>query len=68
MAMLNILDCGHIRTFFLSEAGDSFCFFPDRGSDTQLCCALYTYKQLFVQFILGPVTALKWLQVTFLIH
>ena len=33
---------------------------------TQLCHALYTYKQLFVQLILGPVTALKWLQVTFL--
>ena len=27
---------------------------------------LYTYKQLSVQLILGPVTALKWLQVTLL--
>ena len=33
---------------------------------TQLCHALYTYKQLFAQLILGPVTALKWLQMTFL--
>lgn len=33
---------------------------------TQLCHALYTYKRLFAQLILGPVTALKCLQVTFL--
>ena len=46
----------------------SMLFFPAGVAVTQLCHVLNTYKQLFVQLILGPVTALKWLQVTFLIH
>ena len=53
-----------ILTSFLSAAGDILCFLM--VAVTQLCHALYTYKQLFVQLIFGAVTALKWLQVTFL--
>ena len=33
---------------------------------TQLWLALYTYKHLFIWLISGPVTALKWLQMTLL--
>ena len=53
-----------ILTNFLSAAGDSLRFLHDRGSDTTMPCSLYL--QLFSQLILGPVAALKWLQVTFL--
>ena len=38
------------------------CFLPDHDSDTTVPWSIY--KQLFAQLIFGPVTALKWLQVT----
>ena len=44
--------------FFLSSRW-WFCSLPDCGSDK-------TYRELFAQLIVWPVTALKWLQVTFL--
>ena len=53
-----------ILTSFFSAACDILCVLM--VAVTQLCYALYIYKQLFVQLILGPVTALKWFQVTFL--
>ena len=60
-------DFGHSKTSaqgFLSAAGHRLSFLPGRGSDTAEPYTLYL--QLFVQLILRPVTAFKWLQVTFL--
>ena len=53
-------------TSVLSAAGDSLCFLS--VAVAQLYHALYTYKWLFAQLIMGPLIALKWLQVTFLIQ
>ena len=41
------------------------CFLPDGGSDTTVPFTLYL-QTVAVQLVLGPVTAFKWFQVTFL--
>ena len=76
MAMENMRGCGsdtclpgasnslQTLTSVLSAAGDSLCFLS--VAVAQLYHALYTYKWLFAQLIMGPLIALKWLQVTFL--
>ena len=53
-----------ILTSFMLAAGYSLFFLI--VAVTQLFHALYTYKQYLLHLILAPVTALRWLQVTFL--
>lgn len=58
-----MVDFGSLMTFLTTKIA---CVFFLTVVVTQPCHALYTTKKLFAQLFFGPVTALKWLQVTFL--